>query len=87
MTDNKKYTEDQNQAVASDASYVLPAAAPPSLSNLRLFLIASAPCVVWWAGTMNICGMGFLLPVIQKELNTTDGQVQWVRRLATEGSY
>jgi len=67
----------------------------PSLSKARQFLIASAPCVVWFAGvgltirmvplsdtqTMQICGVGFLLPVIQERLNSSDGEVQWASNL------
>lgn len=83
------HSEDKSPQIAEQAR----AGPRPPLSRMRQFLIASAPCVVWFAGvsstifraeladlqTMQVCGVGFLLPVIQDKLNSSDGQVQWVR--------
>ena len=32
---------------------------------------------------MNVCGTGFLLPVIQNDLDSTEGAVQWVSNSST----
>ncbi|RXK35463.1 hypothetical protein M231_07275 [Tremella mesenterica] len=48
------------------------------LSNVRLWWIGSAASVMWFQGVCLICGSGFLLPVIQKEMNSSEGDVQWV---------
>ncbi|GFZ50629.1 hypothetical protein JCM24511_08387 [Saitozyma sp. JCM 24511] len=47
------------------------------LSSVRLWVLGSAMVVHWFMCTFNICGTGFLLPVIEADLNSSSGQVEW----------
>jgi hypothetical protein len=48
-----------------------------TLSNTRLFIIASGGCLLWLGIIMLTSGVNLQLPMLQQEMNAHPSEVQW----------